>query len=171
MDWNEDNVERLKALHGEGLSSSRIARELGQGATRNMVISKLHRLGMTGGGGFSGRKASTGGGGPTRPSDAIVAIRKPKPGPRLAVLVDEPAPKTGEDGQPITLRNATSKQCRWMAGDPAGGEAPLCGHDTLPNQPWCEHHAARLRNATAMQQLKRSLDAVPTVKARALKHA
>src|SRR4051795_8062340 len=45
--WTDDRVELLKKLWGDGLSASQIAGELG-GITRNAVIGKVHRLGLSG---------------------------------------------------------------------------------------------------------------------------
>jgi GcrA cell cycle regulator len=46
MSWTDDRVEILKKLWGEGQSASQIAKELG-GVTRNAVIGKVHRLGLS----------------------------------------------------------------------------------------------------------------------------
>jgi len=46
MSWNEERVEKLKKMWGEGQSASQIAKELG-GVTRNAVIGKVHRLGLS----------------------------------------------------------------------------------------------------------------------------
>src|SRR5262245_47609395 len=47
MAWNDERVELLKKLWAEGLSASQIAGRLG-GVTRNAVIGKVHRLGLSG---------------------------------------------------------------------------------------------------------------------------
>src|SRR6516165_12541650 len=47
MSWNDERVETLKKLWAEGFSASQIAAELG-GVTRNAVIGKVHRLGLSG---------------------------------------------------------------------------------------------------------------------------
>src|SRR5580704_12581112 len=47
MGWTEERVELLKKLWLEGLSASQIAKQLG-GVTRNAVIGKVHRLGLSG---------------------------------------------------------------------------------------------------------------------------
>jgi GcrA cell cycle regulator len=47
MGWTDERVERLKKLWADGLSASQIAGELG-GITRNAVIGKVHRLGLSG---------------------------------------------------------------------------------------------------------------------------
>src|SRR5581483_8070971 len=47
MGWTDERVELLKKLWSDGLSASQIAAELG-GITRNAVIGKVHRLGLSG---------------------------------------------------------------------------------------------------------------------------
>ena len=46
MSWNDERVELLKKMWNEGQSASQIAKELG-GVTRNAVIGKVHRLGLS----------------------------------------------------------------------------------------------------------------------------
>jgi GcrA cell cycle regulator len=47
MSWTDERVETLKKLWTDGLSASQIAAQLG-GVTRNAVIGKVHRLGVSG---------------------------------------------------------------------------------------------------------------------------
>ena len=63
MSWTDERVARLSKLWAEGLSASQIATDLG-GVTRNAVIGKVHRLGL------SGRAKSTTGGRPKGAPDA-----------------------------------------------------------------------------------------------------
>jgi len=67
MGWTDERVDVLKKLWLEGLSASQIAKQLG-GVTRNAVIGKVHRLGL------SGREAPSQ---PARP--AFKAPRQPRP--------------------------------------------------------------------------------------------
>ena len=46
MTWTDERVETLKRMWSEGQSASQIAKELG-GVTRNAVIGKVHRLGLS----------------------------------------------------------------------------------------------------------------------------
>lgn len=46
MTWTDERVEALKTMWSEGKSASQIAKELG-GVTRNAVIGKVHRLGLS----------------------------------------------------------------------------------------------------------------------------
>lgn len=78
MSWTDERVEILKKMWGEGQSASVIAKELG-GVTRNAVIGKVHRLGLsnrTGGGGAT--KAPT----KEKPAPKPAAAAKPKPAPK-----------------------------------------------------------------------------------------
>jgi GcrA cell cycle regulator len=46
MSWTDERFETLKRMWSEGQSASAIAKELG-GVTRNAVIGKVHRLGLS----------------------------------------------------------------------------------------------------------------------------
>jgi len=46
MSWTDERVELLKKMWSEGQSASQIAKALG-GVTRNAVIGKVHRLGLS----------------------------------------------------------------------------------------------------------------------------
>ena len=48
MSWTDERVERLSTMWLEGRSASQIAAELGEGVSRNAVIGKVHRLGLSG---------------------------------------------------------------------------------------------------------------------------
>lgn len=47
MSWTDERVEKLRELWGQGMSASEIADLLGD-ITRNAVIGKAHRLGLSG---------------------------------------------------------------------------------------------------------------------------
>ena len=98
MGWTDERVEILKKLWLEGLSASQIAKQLG-GVTRNAVIGKVHRLGL------SGRATPSQ---PTRP-----AFRAPAPAaagdvqPAVAAVPMRPGP-TPPPASPC-VRSLTSK--------------------------------------------------------------
>ena len=56
MSWTDERVELLKKMWSEGQSASQIAKELG-GVTRNAVIGKVHRLGLSNRNGGAAAKA------------------------------------------------------------------------------------------------------------------
>lgn len=78
MSWTDERVEILKTMWTEGKSASQIAKELG-GVTRNAVIGKVHRLGLSnrngsGGAADGGSKAK-----PAKPATkAKPAAKTPK---------------------------------------------------------------------------------------------
>src|SRR3954470_7380072 len=72
MTWTDERVELLAKLWSEGLSASQIAAEIGGGVSRNAVIGKVHRLGLSGRG-----KAKAAG--PQRPRKATRAPSAPTP--------------------------------------------------------------------------------------------
>ena len=88
MSWTDERVEMLKKMWGEGQSASQIAKELG-GVTRNAVIGKVHRLGLS-------NRAS----GSTKAEPKAKAAPKAEARPKAAPKAAEPAAKTAEPAAP-----------------------------------------------------------------------
>ncbi len=151
MAWTEDREEVLKKLWAEGHSASQIAKELG-GVTRNAVIGKVHRLGL------SGRAT------PSRPvkrpprlahpkprirPDGDVAVPKPtrapvaetvlKPNEKTAML-SALAPQPLADGEAATILTLRDSMCKWPIGDPADPKFAFCGRKANCG-PYCAEHA------------------------------
>ena len=95
MSWSDERVELLKKMWGEGQSASQIAKELG-GVTRNAVIGKVHRLGLSnrnGSGRSSTASANTEAKAKPAPKAAKPAKPKAAPKPEAAPAAAEaPAP-------------------------------------------------------------------------------
>ncbi len=95
MSWTEERVETLKRMWVEGQSASQIAKELG-GVTRNAVIGKVHRLGLS----------NRAGGGATAKTPAKEKPAKPAPkakaAPARKAEKPEPAPEKPEAERPPT---------------------------------------------------------------------
>jgi GcrA cell cycle regulator len=88
MSWTDERVELLKKMWGEGQSASQIAKELG-GVTRNAVIGKVHRLGLSNRAtGATPAKAEP----KEKPAPAPKAEAKPKPAPKTEPARPAPAP-------------------------------------------------------------------------------
>ncbi|WP_368186798.1 GcrA family cell cycle regulator [Aestuariibius sp. HNIBRBA575] len=87
MSWTDERVELLKKMWGEGQSASQIAKELG-GVTRNAVIGKVHRLGL------SNRTSTTTAAKTTKeksaPKPKATAAPKPKAEPKAAAPAAKP---------------------------------------------------------------------------------
>jgi GcrA cell cycle regulator len=142
MGWTEERVELLKKLWADGLSASQIAAELG-GITRNAVIGKVHRLGL------SGRAKS--------PSSSAPRPRKPRAPGMLRVsrgairgntalaydYVVEPEPELIEIPieQRKNLLQLTEATCHWPVGDPGSPDFFFCGGDANEGSPYCNYHS------------------------------
>lgn len=128
MAWTEDRVELLTKLWAEGLSASQIARTLGE-VTRNAVIGKVHRLGL------SGRAT------PSRAERPRVTIRR-KPVISRPVMVEPEIIKEEvlEDGAWATVMTLTERMCKWPIGDPGTQEFHFCGRSAETSAPYCEAH-------------------------------
>jgi GcrA cell cycle regulator len=83
MSWTDERVETLKRMWGEGQSASQIAKELG-GVTRNAVIGKVHRLGLSNraGGKDEEEEAPTATAAPAASVRPEPAAARPEPAPR-----------------------------------------------------------------------------------------
>ncbi|WP_421792722.1 GcrA family cell cycle regulator [Hyphobacterium sp.] len=139
MAWTDDRVELLKKLWAEGHSASQIAKKIG-GVTRNAVIGKVHRLGLSGRATPSrpaSRPARTPKPRVASPAKAKAPVqRKPAPEP-VKVLDPEPLPN-GEFATVLTLKDS---MCKWPIGDPASGDFRFCGRRTKAGEAYCEAHA------------------------------
>jgi len=155
--WSSERIELLKRHFQAGLSCSQIARELG--VTRNAVIGKMNRLGLS------------------RPKDVIAAqqahrraarltqARSPSSSaPRtwhpkrvrpnifaqhemLASAFGEPQPRAEEvpNGGGCTLLELGQEKCRWPISTPTdtvGAEDfRFCGNEPVKGLPYCLGHA------------------------------
>jgi GcrA cell cycle regulator len=147
--WTDDRVGALKKLWLEGQSASQIAKQLGGGVTRNAVIGKVHRLGL------SGRA------GPSQPARTVAAtFRTARPRPAPAAPAQQPsAPRRLEAVQPKPVQTAASVpapmpdlpgtatvmtlgalMCKWPIGDPSSEGFTFCGRSSSEG-PYCVEHA------------------------------
>jgi GcrA cell cycle regulator len=108
MSWTDDRVEILKKMWGEGQSASQIAKELG-GVTRNAVIGKVHRLGLSnrttaGAAAKAEPKAK-----PAAPKAKAKAAPTPSPEPEPTPASSKPDLKTEPAIAPNTPRPARNQ--------------------------------------------------------------
>lgn len=142
MGWTDERVELLKKLWADGLSASQIAAELG-GITRNAVIGKVHRLGL------SGRAKSPSSASPrprkTRPS-GMLRVSRPAMRGNTALAYDyEPEPEPELIEIPVeqrkTLLQLNERTCRWPIGDPGSADFFFCGGEAANELPYCSYHS------------------------------
>jgi len=141
MEWNEERVAALARLWREGLSASQVARRLG-GVTRNAVIGKAHRLGLT------MRDAPSR---PNLPSAKMPAVKPPKrsasetraPSPPPRAIAVAPLSFAVEVAPTATLMSLDEDGCRWPIGDPARPGFGFCGRTRNRGGAYCAEHAPR----------------------------
>ncbi len=154
MSWNDERVESLRKMWMDGLSASQIAAELGNGITRNAVIGKVHRLGLSG-------RVKAPSSAPSRPR-----IQQPRPARNPAQRRPSggggiqgntalaysyrpqtaPAPKPVEDVvvpmcDPVTIMDLRETMCRWPLGDPSTSEFRYCGGKSDVGVSYCAYHS------------------------------
>ena len=169
MSWSDERVDVLKKMWGEGQSASVIAKELG-GVTRNAVIGKVHRLGL------SNRVTSTTAkpaakdkakagmkakpavpAAPPKPILAPETVRITPPAVRKIIPAGQPLPpqpsaneispealakvsEVEKTAKRISLMELTEKTCKWPVGDPATDDFWFCGLAVKTGKPYCEAH-------------------------------
>lgn len=125
--WTQDRVGALKKLWLEGQSATQVAKQLGGGVTRNAVIAKVHRLGL------SGRPE------PSMPARASLSSFRPPDLKRVAAQpVVPPAPPPVVPGT-VVVSTLGAHMCKWPIGDPSTTEFSFCGRST--DFIYCLEHA------------------------------
>jgi GcrA cell cycle regulator len=147
--WDDERVELLKRHFNAGLSCSQIARAMG--VTRNAVIGKMSRLGLS------------------RPKDVIAAqqehrrqarLARQKPQrtfrPRRALdifaqheILAEAYPEAPSRAAEVPIANGCGctllelgrETCRWPVGNPGSDEFRYCGNAPVEGLSYCLGHA------------------------------
>lgn len=149
MSWTDERVELLRKLWNEGLSASQVAAEIGAGITRNAVIGKIHRLGLS-------QRAKTAIAPRPRvakPPRQQAPVRSHAPSmmgnvalalaPRALAL---PEIRPQEEvviplSERVTIMELREAMCRWPIGDPTTSEFRFCGARSPGGGPYCGYHA------------------------------
>ena len=153
MSWTDERVELLRKLWMDGLSASQIAAELSNGITRNAVIGKVHRLGL------SGRVKCAAPSSAPRPRPAAPRPQRPvAPRPAGAITRGatalalhpeafvQPIARPVEEvvipiSERVTIMELREGMCRWPLGDPATPDFRYCGGRSDIGAPYCAAHA------------------------------
>jgi GcrA cell cycle regulator len=145
--WTSERVEQLKGCIGAGLSCSQIAAEIG--VSRNAVIGKMNRLGLS------------------RPK--VVLARDPehkRAGWRARnvarlfnqhrILMELPPEPQGfaavtsiHDGRGCSLLELSPGKCRWPINEPGARDFCFCGNQQVEGLPYCGGHARLAYKSTA----------------------
>jgi GcrA cell cycle regulator len=148
QNWAPEAAEKAATLWKSGLSASFIADELK--VTRNAVIGKLHRMGLSN---------------TSRPQEIRVRkkiVRKPRPktakasftpAPEDASLIADPDRLHPFDAaipkkQRRQTWELTDKTCKFPVGIPGVPSFYHCGGKTLEGFPYCTEHCSRSYQTT-----------------------
>jgi GcrA cell cycle regulator len=138
--WTPERVEQLRSFVVTGLSCSQIATEIG--VTRNAVIGKIHRLGLS----------------PGRPGGAARSCPPRASRPRAAgqrrvlrllfadgapVAEASAAPSAVDSAKPCSLIELEHGKCRWPIAGAASDCADFvfCGNEAAAGLSYCAGHA------------------------------
>lgn len=154
FNWTPENLERARVLSAEGRSAAQIALDLG--TTRNAVIGKLHRSGITK---IIAVKVETSKQRELRlrreERAAQVRLRQSQAPvlpweladsrPAASTPVEVAVPACGPEGG-ILLTDATEKHCRFPAELPLPPTTDMrvCGAAVVRGTSWCAHHFHRV---------------------------
>jgi GcrA cell cycle regulator len=156
MSWTDERINTLKKMWKEGKSAAEIAKTLGKGVTRNAVIGKAHRMGL------SGRpspikkpappKKEAAKAAPKAAAAAPKAATAKKAAPAAAPKVQPPSREAEEIkkmereapqiGGGVALIDLSERMCKWPIGDPREPDFSFCGRGIRPGTPYCPEHAA-----------------------------
>ena len=157
LGWTEERMDTLKKLWGEGFSASQIANELG-GVTRNAVIDKVHRLGLSGRAkapiaqSHRPKKPATRQPAPSQPHRAHSPLQvtgntalKHDLLPAIKPQIDL-RPKIFSLSAPPLVENAgilelSEQTCKWPVGDPGDNGFHFCARRSDMGIPYCPYHA------------------------------
>jgi GcrA cell cycle regulator len=138
--WTAERIAQLRNCVVTGLTCSQIAAEIG--VTRNAVIGKIHRLGLS----------------PGRPAGAMARSSPPRVGrPRISTqrkllrLIYADAPSIAieaaldctvvDSAEPCSLIDIAPGKCRWPVGDPSTADFVFCGNAAADGFSYCAGHA------------------------------
>jgi GcrA cell cycle regulator len=149
--WTTERVELLKQHFEAGLSCREIAAHIG--VSRNAVIGKLTRLGLTRG--------------PTNVEQQLQAKakeRSPKSVPRAQYRMLQVVYANGEpaadvpitSASPCSLLELDQERCRWPISTPGEEGFCFCGNTPLKGMPYCAGHTRLAYKPGSRQRVARA---------------
>ena len=174
LSWTDERVEQLRKLWLDGLSASRIATELAGGVTRNAVIGKVHRLGLSGRVKTQSTSSVNTRSRPVKPATSRPgtmpglpqrAVAMPMRGNAALAIQDRPAPmplvrRSYDDNvvnmtENVTIMELRESMCRWPVGDPSSAEFRYCGGKApIGEGPYCKQHSRMAYQPTQERRRK-----------------
>ncbi len=139
MSWNKERVDALKVAWAAGMSATEIAGHIGH-VTRNAVIGKVHRLGLSGRATGARQKLKLKAGADYHKAKAPKPERKLNQKAIIGKLRSDPSPMVEAPPKIARVGDLEPHHCRWIAGEPGTG---FCGDHKVLGLPYCKRHAMR----------------------------
>jgi GcrA cell cycle regulator len=169
ISWTDDRIALLKRMWKEGKSAAEIAKSVGKGVTRNAVIGKAHRMGLSGRPSPIKKETEA-----KKPAAAVKKVAPPKAAPAPAKRLpaspaiakkpafsreSEVAPPTRFEkeavppGGGVALLDLTERMCKWPIGDPRDDDFTFCGLGIRQGTPYCPQHASLAYQASSRRTM------------------
>ena len=143
MSWTHERIEQLKKLWEAGYTAINIATELG-GITRNAVIGKAHRLGL------SGRMKSK-----SKVSSVSIVRKRKMPVNKNSKIIE--LTTSVEPMNPTSFADIKDGLCRWPLGEPEDLDFKFCGRKCAEGMIYCtEHHSLAYQPLNQTRQKRAS---------------
>lgn len=138
--WLPEHVESMKRMLTEGLTFSQIGARLGK--SRNAVIGKAHREGLSRTADY--KKCHSSSSGRRKPKAQQTPWRALRIKRSAAVFKSEPFVPAPEIVVPLNERKGvlelSENDCRWPIGDPQHADFHFCNGKKVHGLPYCEAH-------------------------------
>jgi GcrA cell cycle regulator len=178
MSWTDERIALLKKMWKEGKSAAEIAKTLGKGVTRNAVIGKAHRMGL------SGRPSPIKKPTPTKKESAAAPAPRKEHGAKdvkkaAAAPAGKASPALAKEaeelkkiekevvplGGGVSLLELTERMCKWPIGDPREADFSFCGRGIRVGTPYCPEHASMAYQTSSRSRGPAAVAAVANDKA------
>ena len=159
MTWDSERIELLERCFHAGLSCSQIAREMG--VTRNAVIGKINRLGLSRPRDLATRQVEQRRAGRLAHPKLPRAPRPKRPRPDIfaqhamlrEAFTEPPAADVPiHNGRGCTLLELGRAKCRWPISTPGAADFCFCGNEPVEGLPYCLGHARIAYRRTGRQR-------------------
>ncbi len=169
--WTPERVKVLTLYWLAGATPDQLVKLLGANS-RNAVIGKIHRLGLSGKGGRlilkNKKEAPYVPSAPRTPANYKIKAAKPKKSiaPNEAARAkQEQFTTAAENGtwltrvqyaepiEPVALNDLREKHCRWPCANGGKVTTHFCGKDKVRGSPYCEEHRARAIDPASYRRL------------------
>ena len=133
MSWNDEKVDKLKKLWGNGNTASQIAEIIG-GISRNAVIGKANRLNLSSK--IKPRSASSNQNSQDSFEDSNSKQKRGRKSKFKSLIIEQDF----EPESPKKLEELDEGSCKWPVGHPEESSFYFCGRSSLKDFSYCKLH-------------------------------